>query len=211
MTSGLLLIAASGLAREVISVFGTLGQRVLGVLDDDPAKVGSTVGPIEVLGPLELVREHPRAHLLLCAGKGTTRRALADRLATLGVTDDRYATVIDSSVRVPTSCEIGCGSILLAGTVLTGDVTVGHHVVCMPHVTLTHDVTLDDFATLTAGVTLGGGVRIGSAAYLGMNSCVREGLTVGREAVLGMGSALIIDQPAETVYAGVPAHLLERE
>ena len=205
MTAPLLLVAASGLAREVLSVCAATGRPVQGVLDDDPAKAGSGFGGTSVLGPVDRVVDHPDAELLLCAGKGSVRRDLAARLAGLGVGNDRYATVLDPSVHVPSSCSVGAGTVLLGGVVLTADVHVGRHVVCMPHVTLTHDDDLADYATLTAGVSLGGGVVVGEAAYLGMNSSVREGRTVGAGSVLGMGAALVTNQPPGTVYAGVPA------
>jgi len=209
MTEPVLLIAAGGLAREVASALpdGT----VLGFLDDDPAKAGAEVAGLPVLGPLAAVSDHPDARLVVCAGKGPARRALVSRLAALGLGDDRYATVVDASVRVPAGCAVGAGSILLAGTVLTAQVTVGRHVVCMPHVTLTHDDVVEDFATLAAGVTLGGGVRIGEAAYLGMNASVRENCAVGHDAVLGMGATLVRDQPDGSVWAGTPARELKKE
>ena len=211
MTAPLLLVAASGLAREVLAVCEATGRSVVGVLDDDPAKAGTALGTTTVLGPLDRVRHHPDAELLLCAGKGSVRRDLAVRLAALGVGDDRYATVVDPSVRVPRSCSLGGGSILLGGVVLTADVRVGRHVVCMPHVTLTHDDDLADYVTLTTGVSLGGGVTVGEAAYIGMNASVREQRTVGAACVLGMGAALVGDQPPATVYAGVPARPIGKE
>lgn len=211
MSAPLLLVAASGLAREVLSVCEQTRVTVVGVLDDDPAKAGARFGTTTVLGSLELARNHPDAELLLCAGKGSVRRDLAGRLAALGMGNDRYGTVVDPSVRVPSSCSLGVGSILLGGVVLTADVRVGRHVVCMPHVTLTHDDDIADYATLTAGVSLGGGVRVGEAAYLGMHATVREQRTVGAEAVLGMGAVLIADQPPRTVYAGVPARPIGKE
>ncbi len=211
MSAPLLLVAASGLAREVLAVCESTGRRVLGVLDDDPARAGTALGTTTVLGPLSLVGDHPDAELLMCAGKGSVRRDLAVRLAALGVGPDRYATVVDPSVRIPSSCSVGVGSILLGGVVLTADVRVGRHVVCMPHVTLTHDDELADYVTLTAGVSLGGGVRVGEAAYIGMNASVRERRTVGADCVLGMGAVLVADQPPGTVYAGVPAQQIDKE
>ncbi len=205
MTAPLLLVAASGLAREVLSVCEAQGVSVLGVVDDDPRLVGLGFATTSVLGTLDCVTAVPDASLLLCAGKGDVRRRLAARLASMGVGDDRFATLIDPSVHVPASCAIGPGGILLAGVVLTADVRLGRHVVCMPNVTLTHDDDLADYVTLTAGVSLGGGVRVGEAAYVGMNATVRERVVIGPDCVLGMGSVLLTDQPPRTVYAGIPA------
>jgi sugar O-acyltransferase (sialic acid O-acetyltransferase NeuD family) len=207
----LLLVAASGLAREVLSVCAATGQEVVGVLDDDPARAGAVLDGVPVLGGLERIADHPSASIVVCAGRGAARRSIVGRLAGLGVSPDRYGRVVDPSVRVPGSCVVGPGTVLLANTVLTADVVVGVHVVCMPQVTLTHDDVVADYATLAGGVSLGGGVRVDEAAYLGMNSSVRENRVVGADAVLGMGSVLVHDQPAGTVWAGVPARQLKKE
>ena len=112
------------------------------------------------------------------------------------------------NVDVPAGCEVGVGSIVLAGVALTAAVTVGSHVVVMPNATLTHDCVLQDFSTVCAGVALGGGVVVGRAAYLGMNASVRENVRVGEGATLGMGAALLVDQPDGETWAGVPARPL---
>src|SRR4051812_11617534 len=97
----LLLIAASGLAREVISVVDSLPDvDVVGIVDDDPSLHGTSVHNVPVVGPLEAVTAHPDTQLLVCAGQGRARSKIVARLAALGVVDARYATVIDRSVRV---------------------------------------------------------------------------------------------------------------
>lgn len=204
----LLIVAAGGLAREVAAVVDHSSWELIGFLDDDPALSGTTVAGRPVLGAISAVTSFSRASVLVCAGSGQARRAIVGRLLDLGVTDDRYATVVSPDVRVPASCQVGVGSILLGGTVLTADVSVGRHVVAMPGVVLTHDNRIADYATLCARVALGGDVCIGRAAYLGMGALVRERLTVGADSVLGMGAVLLHDLPAGETWAGVPAEPL---
>lgn len=204
--SSLLVVAASGLAREALAVVALTGAfDDVRLVDDDPRLWGTHVMGHPVVGGLELVGEYGDHQVLVCAGRGSARWRLVDRLALRGVTPDRYATVVHPSSSLSEGCTVGPGSIVMAGVVMTVDVRVGSHVVLMPHVTLTHDDRVDDFATLCAGVTLGGGVHVGSGAYLGMSASVREGVTVGRDACLGMGAALVRDLPDEETWVGVPA------
>jgi serine acetyltransferase len=77
----------------------------------------------------------------------------------------------------------------------------------MPNVVLTHDDVVEDFATLCAGVALGGSVRVRPRAYLGMNASVRESLTIGTDAVVGMGSVVLRDVPDEETWFGTPARV----
>ncbi|MER1997073.1 MAG: acetyltransferase [Arthrobacter sp.] len=205
----LLLLGASGLAREVLAALRrTTEHRIFGFLDDDPALHSSVVDGVPVLGGLSDAANYPRSSFLACAGSGTARAGMVQALARAGVGEDRFATFVDPAVHLNDGCTVGAGSILLAGTVLTAAVTVGRHVAVMPNCTLTHDDVVEDYATLTSGVCLGGGVRIGSGAYLGMGATVRQGVRIGAGTVVGMGSAVLRDLPGGQTWAGVPAREL---
>lgn len=205
----LVLVGAGGLAREVLAVVHAQGRHhdVL-VVDDDPALWGTTLAGARVVGGLDVLAGPGACDVLVCAGRGSTRRALVRRLGELGVREHRFATLLHPSVEVPDGCTVGVGSILLAHVTLTADVAVGRHVVAMPQVTLTHDDTVADHATLCAGVSLGGHVAVGEAAYVGMNAAVREHLHLGAGSTLGMGSVLLEDLPAGETWAGAPARPL---
>ncbi|MDQ4504335.1 NeuD/PglB/VioB family sugar acetyltransferase [Sinomonas sp. ASV322] len=202
----LLIVAASGLAREVMAlVRGGDDFDLLGILDDDPVRVGSLLDGAHVLGPLAEVRKHPNARLVVCVGSGAIRADIVRRLAALGLPPGRFATIIHPSAIIPEGCSVGEGSILLANVVMTAAVTLGRHVVVMPGVTLTHGDFVDDYATFGAGVAVGGSVVVGRAAYLGMNSSIRQRTRVGARAVVGMGAAVVSDVPEGQTWVGVPA------
>ena len=211
MADRLLLAGAGGLTSEVIAVLrGARDPREIVVLDDRAELRGTTILSAPVIGGIDDVGDHPDADILICVGNGAKRETIAARLTLLGVADERYTTLVHPAVEIPAGCSVGRGSILLAGVVMTATVTVGRHVVAMPQATMTHDNVIDDFATLCAGVSLGGFVHVGRSAYLGMNSCVRQNVTVGDGTTLGMGAVLLADLPVGETWAGVPARSLSR-
>lgn len=208
----LVLVAASGLAREVMAAAASTHRfDVVGVLDDDPTKRSAAFGPTRVVGAIDDAVRYPDAQFVVCAGRGEVRERIVGRLSHLGIGDERYAAVVGATAVVPVGCTIGAGSILLSHVSLTADVTVGRHVVVMPQAVLTHDNRIEDYATICAGVALGGNVRVGRSAYLGMNASVRQDLRIGEYATLGMGSVLLNELPAGRTWAGVPASDLHRD
>jgi len=210
MGEPLLLVAASGLAREVLAAVRTHDTfDVVGFLDDSLALQGATIDSVPVLGTIDQIVDQPRTQVLVCAGRGAAREAIVARLDRLDVSPARYATFVHPSVEVPSGCDVGTGSILLAGVAMTASVVLGELVVVMPNATLTHDDVLQDYATICAGVALGGGVVVGRGAYVGMNASVRERTVIGAGATLGMGAVLVNDLPAGETWAGVPARVLE--
>jgi UDP-3-O-[3-hydroxymyristoyl] glucosamine N-acyltransferase len=55
-----------------------------------------------------------------------------------------------------------------------------------------------------------GSVKIGDGAWLAPQSCVREGLTIGKNSVVGLGACVINDVPDNDVVAGVPARSIKK-
>jgi sugar O-acyltransferase (sialic acid O-acetyltransferase NeuD family) len=204
----LLIVGAGGLAREAAEAARASGDHhVVGFLDENPTLWGAPIGGAMVLGGLDRVAHYPRARLLLGTGRGRSRAALHYRLAEMGVTADRYTSVIHPRAVVPPSCLIGAGSVLLAGAVLTTDVTVGQHVAVMPNAVLSHDVVVEDYVSVCASVSVGGRTRVRTGTYLGQGCTVREGLTLGSWSMAGMGAAVVTEIGDCQLWTGVPACL----
>ena len=214
----LLIVGAGGFARETAqavaavnaAVAGGAGPawRLLGFLDDDPARKGERIDGVEVLGGSELVHENPQAQVVVCVASPTNLFSRARVVARLGLPEERYGTVIHPSAEVSRDSVVGPGSVLFAQTVLTAAVRVGAHVAVMPQVVLTHDVEVGDFVTFASGVRLGGGVQLGRGAYLGAGSMLREQVSIGDWSLVGLGAVVLSDVPRGEVWVGSPAHRL---
>lgn len=204
----LLLLGAGGLAREILATVRLLSAvwKPIGALDDDPTKHGHNLEGVPVLGGFELANKLPdNVAILACIANA---RRPAGRLAVvrrLNLPNDRWATIIHPSACVPEGSDLGPGTVLLAGTVLTTPLRIGAHVISMPHVLITHDDMIAEGVTIAGAVSLAGGVQVGESAYLGQGSSVREKLSIGASAVIGMGSVVLQNVPAGEVWAGVPA------
>jgi sugar O-acyltransferase (sialic acid O-acetyltransferase NeuD family) len=206
----LLLLGAGGLAREALAAARTLPElwEPIGALDDDPTHHGHSLDGVPVLGGSELVHDHPDASVLACVA-GVHRPGSRSRIVErLDLPPERWATLVHPAASVAEGTELGVGTLLLAGVVVTAPQRIGAHVVAMPHVLLTHDDQVEDFVTLAGRATLAGTVHIGQHAYIGQGALIRENLKIGDLAVVGMGSVVLQDVPAGEVWAGSPARRL---
>lgn len=206
----LLLLGAGGFARETLELVRAINRRsptweVLGFLDDDPARHGTEVLGVSILGPSALAHSHPDALLVACVASPSDPMRRLKLVSQLGVGRERYATLAHPTAAIPESATIGPGSVVHAGTVLTADVRIGAHVAVMPSVVLTHDDVVGDGATFAAGVRLGGDVTIEQGAYIGAGALVREKVVIGAGAIVGMGAVVTRPVPAGEVWIGVPA------
>ena len=177
----------------------------MAVFDDAEHLLGTRVARVQVLGPVEAVRDMPDAQVVVCIASPDEPRRRQRLVARLELTDDRFATVVHPSASLAGSTRLGPGSVVLALSVTTADVTIGSHGVVMPGTVLTHDDVVGDCCTFGAGARLGGAVVVGDGAYVGSSAAVRESCRIGAGALVGMGAVVTRDIPPDEVWAGVPA------
>ena len=203
----LLLVGGGGLAREVLAAVRLLPEKwkPIGALDDDPSRHGADLDGVTVLGGSEMVGELTDAAVVVCVANARRPAGRLGVVRRLDLPDERWATVVHPAASVPEGSVLGPGTVLLAGAVITTPLRIGAHVVAMPHVLITHDDEIADGVTFAGRASLGGAVTVGECAYLGQGSSVREMLSIGAGAVVGMGSVVLQDVPAGEVWAGVPA------
>ena len=126
----------------------------------------------------------------LSAGMGPGQQLISDRILTIG---DR--------------CLIGRGSSLVAHL----SITIEDDVFFGPNVYVTDQNHAIDDVHLPIGKQSQPEqpVRIGAGSWLGTNSVVLPGVTIGRHVAIGAGSVVTSDIPDNAVAVGSPARVLK--
>ena len=102
--------------------------------------------------------------------------------------------------------DIGDGSIICAGSILTCNINIGKHCHINLGTTIGHDFKSGDLLTISPGVAISGECTVGNNVFVGSNISIKQKLVL--RMVIGMGCAVVKDIKEAGVYAGVPAKKL---
>jgi sugar O-acyltransferase (sialic acid O-acetyltransferase NeuD family) len=212
LTRDLIILGAGGASREIAGAVEDINSRqktwkLLGFLDDDPAKLGQTINGVPVLGPISSAL---RYSALFAIGIASARnRCIRERIVEiLGLPRDRFASVIHPSASVSRYAKIGFGSFVLHNAVINPDAVVGNHVIVEYGAMIGHDAVVEDFVTIGPGAIVSGSARLSRGVFLGAGSMIREGLTINQGALIGMGAVVVKDVASRVTMVGNPAHPL---
>lgn len=197
------IVGAGGMARDALHTLDALGLggRIAGFFESPDVWTEREVGGLKVR-PLAAI-DAATMDILIAIGSGAARELVVHALPT----DARYPTFVHPSVSVGRNVEIGAGSLVCAGSILTCDIRIGAHVQLNIATLVTHDCVLEDFATTAPGVRISGNCRLGRRAYVGTSACIRERTRIGDDVTVGMGAVVVNDLDAGT-WVGNPARRL---
>lgn len=175
--------------------------KLLGFIDDNKELHGSVCGGYPVLGGLEWIEQHKGDVYVACAiGSSQIRKKVINNL-----NGAKFATLIDPSVIMSDRVEIGEGSIICAGSILTVDILIGSHVFINWDCTVGHDAKLEDFVTLYPSVNVSGNVSLNKCVEMGAGSQVIQGLEIAENTIIGAGAVVVKDLDTDGTYVGIPA------
>jgi sugar O-acyltransferase (sialic acid O-acetyltransferase NeuD family) len=212
------IYGAGGFAREVAWLAqscrtGGEPYQVACFIDDNTAAHGSVLNGIPVMGLAEARSRFSQATIVGGIGSPQTRQRLMERAAGMGF---GFETIVHPQVERSSWVEIGEGTVICGGNILTVNITLGQHVQINLDCTVGHDVLMGDYATLAPGVHVSGCVHLGKRVYIGtgaviINGTQQEPIVIGDDAVVGAGACVTKSIPAGWTVVGVPAKPLKRE
>ncbi|HXS55469.1 MAG TPA: acyltransferase [Hanamia sp.] len=126
--------------------------------------------------------------------------------------------VILEGAKIGESCNINCQ------VFIENDVLIGNNVTIKPGVQIWDGVTLEDNVFIGPNVTFTNDLKPRSKQYpeiflrtlvktgasIGANATILPGITIGENAIIGAGSVVIKDIPANTTWVGNPARQIKK-
>ena len=190
------IIGAGGFGREVYWSLSSTERVNTKFFVDDKYWDGKNnlILPISKFNPDEY-------EVVIAIGEPKDRFDIVQRLPK----ETKYFTHIHSTVQIlGEDVEIGEGSIVCAGSIITTNVKIGKHAHLNLHTTIGHDCEVGDYFTTAPGAKVSGNCKILDCVYIGTNASVKEKLSIHDSVTIGSNAAVVKDIEEPGTYVGVP-------
>ena len=207
-----MIYGAGGLGREVKSMLNSTTEQfeLTGFLDDGVA-TGSLIENVKVLGGLSWLNSCPHdVFVVIAIGNPKIKSELVRRIHPEWKI--KFATIIHNRAIIQNTetVDIGIGSIVCAGSVLTTGIKIGMHVLINLNTTIGHDTIVGDCTSIMPGVNLAGHVFVGNNVLIGSGANIINDIRIGSRAMIGAGSVVNHAIPESVTAVGVPARVINK-
>ncbi|MCL2365833.1 MAG: acetyltransferase [Oscillospiraceae bacterium] len=197
-----IIMGAGGHGAVVADMLYQRGFAVKGFLDDG-VDVGVAVLGAQVLGKIKDCTNYPECMFIIAIGNNATRKKIAETYHL------EYGSAIHPSVIIGDGVKVGRGSVLMAGAIINPRSTIGLHSIINTGAIVEHDNKIGDFVHVSPRSVLGGDVYVGYGTHIGIGACVKNGISICDDVIVGAGAVIVKDIVESGIYAGVPAKKME--
>jgi sugar O-acyltransferase (sialic acid O-acetyltransferase NeuD family) len=209
----LFIYCAGGFGREILDVARRANARTrrwteVALVDDAPGLTGTKVHEARVVAFNELANEdRGTCEFVIGHGEPALRRLLLAKVDAAGF---RMGQVIDESSIVSAYANVADGAVITPYCSVAVSARLGRNVALNTKAIIGHDIEIGDNCVISSLVNVGGACVVGADTYIGMGSSIKEGLKIGREVIVGMGSVVHHDIPDGMIAMGNPARPIRR-
>jgi sugar O-acyltransferase (sialic acid O-acetyltransferase NeuD family) len=209
-SSRVCIFGTGGFGRETLTCFidycNQIGVSYAGnaifIIDDAYFKEPEIMG-IKVI-PFSKFNVADGYEVVIGVGDPGQRKAIAAKFPS----GTKFGKVIHPSAVISEWVQIGGGSIITAGCVLTCNIKLGMHAHINLLTTIGHDCVIGDYFTTAPGANISGNCHFGDGVYLGSNAAIRQGINICNDVTIGMGGIVVKNITESGVYVGNPVHLM---
>lgn len=135
-------------------------------------------------------------------GDNTTRLVLTNKLLSLSI---EVPILIHPSAYVSKYAKLASGTIVMPKAAVNTGASIGIACIINTSCSIDHHCKLSDGVHISPGAHLAGNVTIGECSWIGIGSCIKQGINVASNAVVGAGACVIKEVAQNKTVIGIPA------
>lgn len=202
----LFIIGAGGFGREVLWLVQRINEisstwNIKGFIDDDETLKNKILNGYKVYGTINDLNKLKDIYCVCAIGNPQVRSKIISNISK----NVSFAVLIDPSVITSQLINIGEGTVICAGSILTVNISIGQHCIINLDCTIGHDVVLNDYSTLYPSTNVSGNVIVKEKTLIGTGSKIIQDVIVGKESILGAGAVVNKNIPDYCTAVGCPA------
>lgn len=181
---------------------------IIGFLDDNFQNLEyREIFNIPILGSLELIEEFKNKdyEYIIAIGNNLIRKKIAEKYSKL-----IYYTAIHPTAVIGNMVTIEEGTVVMANAVINSYSKIGKHCILNTSCVIEHDNNIKNYVHISPNTTLCGGVVIKEKSWIGAGSNIKQGVSIGKNVIVGAGTVVIRDVENNVTAVGNPARIIKR-
>lgn len=198
----IIIIGTSGFSREVKSIIDEINSMTynntynfLGFVAENEQDIGKKVLDNVVISSdvklEEFISNYSEIGIVIPVSDSKIKKNILTKL-------NKYSNLVYPNIISPSakilnlnSVELGYGNIIAGGVVLSVETKIGNFNLININSIVGHNTKIGDYCTINPSTCISGDVIISDEVVCGVNSSIKQGLTIGRNSIIGMGSFVI--------------------
>ena len=195
----LIIIGAGGHGSVVADAAAKSGYQKILFLDDGERQ--SCLG-YPVVGKVADAEKYQGEDFFVAIGNAKVREKVMQSLSEKGL---NIVNVIHPTATIAAGVKMGKGILLVAGSIVNPNATLGDGVIVNTHASVDHDCVVEDYCHIAVGAHLAGNVKVGKYTWVGIGAAVINGITICEDCLIGAGATVVKNICESGTYIGTPA------
>lgn len=177
---------------------------------NDAIEPGESFGSFPVIGRTDEAVEYARKGYMIHYALHNAKRGhqRIKRFLEMEIPEDQTPNIIHPSCQTRMLTSIGVGNLMAPMVNVSFGVTVGNYNHFYGNSFLGHDCSVRNFCSVANNASVGGEVVVDDGCHIGTNSSLREHITIGKYAIVGMGSVVLKNVEDRHIVVGNPAKVI---